>query len=78
MDFNDLAGRGAGAYLTLAGPLGTGSGIGMYKWLQSRSGDKVLKDALKRRAALRSMQNPTELYVRPVPVEYVDDTSNKS
>lgn len=71
--FNALAGHGAGAYLTGAGLLGVGTGIGTYQWLQGRSKYKTLKDALKRRAMLRSLANPTDLYVRPVPVEYEDD-----
>jgi hypothetical protein len=71
--FDDMAGRGTGLYLTGAGLLGTGAGIGTYKWLQSRSGEKTLKDALKRRALLRALANPEEMYVRPVPVEYVED-----
>lgn len=71
--FDSVLGRGAGLYATGAGLLGLGTGYGVYKWLQSRSSLKTLRDALKRRAILRSLQNPAELYVRPVPVEYVED-----
>lgn len=75
LSVNNGLGRGAGLYLTLAGLLGLGSGVGTYKWLHGRSGEKTLQDALKRRAALRALQNPAELYVRPVPVQYVEDKS---
>ncbi len=69
---NNAAGQGAGAYLTLASLLGIGSALGTKKWLDSRSGEKTLTDALKRRAMIRQLQNPADVHVKPVPVEYVD------
>ncbi len=78
VDFNDLAGQGAGAYLTGAGLLGTAAGVGTYKWLGTRSKHKVLEKAMKRRAILRAMQQPQELFVRPVPVEYEESNDKES
>lgn len=71
-DLNALLGNAAGLYGVGAGALGTASAVGTYRWLRSRSNDKLLREALKRRAMQRSLQNPPDMYVRPVPVEYVE------
>ena len=79
-DVNNVLGQGAGYYLTGAGLIGLGTGVGTYKYLQSRDERKLLQDALKRRAMIRALSNPSELYVRPQPVEFIDEdqpTDNK-
>jgi hypothetical protein len=77
-DVDSLLGQGTGMYGVGAGLLGLASALGSYRWLKGRSGNKLLRDALKRRAMQRGLQNPPELYVRPVPVEYegkIDEAS---
>lgn len=69
-DVNSLLGTGAGLYGVGALGLGTASGVATYKWMQGRAKHKLLRDALKRRAFQRSLQNPPDMYVRAVPVEY--------
>lgn len=69
---NDAAGMGAGAYLTLASLLGLGTAVGTKKWLDGRSGENTMTEALKRRAMIRNLQNPPDVHVKPVPVEYVN------
>ena len=78
VNLNELLGQGAGLYLTGAGLLGLGSGVGMYKYLESRSKAKLLRDALKQRALLKSLSNPAEIYVSPQPVEFVEEKEKPS
>lgn len=63
----DLVGLGTGGYLALAGLLAAGTGVGTKHYLDARSKDKLMADALKHRALLRQMQNPPDVYVSPVP-----------
>jgi hypothetical protein len=65
VDLNDLAGRGTAAYLTLASLLAGTSGLGTYKFLRGRDPSKLLEEAAKRRALIRNLQNPPEVFIDP-------------
>jgi hypothetical protein len=66
---DELAGTGAGLYLTGAGALGLGAALGSAKYFGDFSKTKALKDALRRRAIIRELRGPASVRVRPVPVD---------
>ncbi len=66
---DQLAGTGAGLYLTGAGALGIGSAIGASRLFGSMSKERAMLDAMKRRAILRDLQHPVAVHVRPVPAK---------
>jgi len=59
---NDAVGKGMGAYLTLAGLLATGAGLGTYSYVKSRQPDERLAKAIKQRERLRWASRPPEIY----------------
>lgn len=59
---NDAAGRGTGAYLTLAGLLAGGAGLGTYNYAKARSPEERLAKAIKQREKLRWATRPPEIY----------------
>lgn len=67
--FDIGSGGDAGGYLTLAALLAGGAGLGTKSYLDARSKEKLLQDAVKHRALLRHMQNPPDVYIRPVATE---------
>lgn len=67
--FQQAAGWGTGAYATLAAALAGGAGLGVYKWMRSRSPAKNLQEALKNRSRYLAAQQPPELHLRPVEEE---------
>lgn len=76
-NLDPLLGQAAGMYSAFAIPAATLASIAGYRWARSRSQDKLLADALKRRAAIRSKQNPFDIHVQPTPVEYIDEEEEK-
>lgn len=76
-NLDPLLGQAAGLYGAFAIPAATLAAIGGYRWARSRSQDKLLADALKRRAAIRAKQNPFDIHVQPTPVEYIDEEEEK-
>lgn len=67
--FDIGSGAEAGGYLTLAALLAGATGLGTKSYLDARSKEKLIQDAVKHRAMLRHMQNPPDVYVRPVPTK---------
>lgn len=66
-NLNETLGGGLGLYLTGAGALAGGTGYALYQHLNSQSKQKAIQDALRRRAIIRGLQSPMEVYVSPRP-----------
>lgn len=69
VDWSNLAGQGAGAYGMYAGLSGLLTGALVYDKINGRSRRSVLDKALKKRQRRKFMQQPTEIYAVPEPVE---------
>lgn len=69
LDLSNLAGQAAGGYGMYAGLSGLLTGALVYDKMSKRSRRSVLESALKKRQRRRFMQQPTEIYAQPEPVE---------
>jgi hypothetical protein len=69
LDLSNLAGQAAGGYGMYAGLTGLLTGALVYDKMSKRSRRSVLESALKKRQRRRFMQQPTEIYAQPEPVE---------
>jgi hypothetical protein len=65
-DFNSLLGLLGGPLLLGAGSAALLSGLGTYRALSGYDKAKLLEEAMRRRAIIRSLQSPTEMHVHPV------------
>lgn len=67
--FNDYAGIGTGAYLTLATLLAGLTGKATYDWAKSQSPDERLARAVQTRERLRWATRPPEIYAVAKPLD---------